>query len=75
MREWFVWEHKDNSGLEIGPRWLSPLGRGLEDHVESVVTMSGRGWANGHHVLTDEQRAQAQMIRRAVNARYYRRPE
>ena len=68
MRKWFVWEHKDHSGLQIGPKWESPLGVGFEDHVEVVVTMRGIGWANGHHVITPKQREDAQMIADAVNA-------
>lgn len=71
MKEWFVWEHKDHSGLEIGPRMKDheTIYNGLlKDNVDAVVTMRGIGWANGHHVITPKQREDAQMIADAVNA-------
>jgi hypothetical protein len=58
---WFVWEHADHSGLQIGPRYGGSRIR-LEDHVEAVV------YIHGDRYVTDEQRQQAAFIALAVNS-------
>lgn len=70
MKKWFVWEHRDHSGLEIGPlleNHETIYGGVLKGHVDAKLFVSGRGGYDGRH-LTDEQRTFAQIVCDAWNA-------
>lgn len=58
---WAIFEHRDHSGIAIGPRYNKPYF--TDGEVEHVCRISPPGRA-----VNDEERANAALIVRAVNA-------